>query len=332
MRVPGHLNMSDEKLSFGLPSDLTVDVLTLRNCQLLSKLPSGLKVGRLTLDGCNSLADLPPDLMCNELIWQRCPLSAWPNVAVKHHLNLEGSPNLERLPSGLKVGRLWLNHCSALTCLPEGIDVYFLDMRGCIELARWPEKGSVQIGRLNVRDCRQLTALPKWLSELGQVDLRGCANISELPDRLSIRSWIDIGGTGIRCIPETISERCLRWRGVPVTKRIVFDSKSITAEEILEERNVERRRVLLELMGYEAFLKDARAVVLDTDRDAGGERKLLTVPLKGDENLVCVSVICPSTQRQYIIRVPPKTKSCRMAAAWIAGFDREDEYRLIAET
>ncbi len=33
-----------------------------------------------------------------------------------------------------------------------------------------------------------------------------------------------------------------------------------------------------------------------------------------------------------MLRVPPKMRRCREAAAWIAGFDDADDYRLIAET
>ena len=49
--------------------------------------------------------------------------------------------------------------------------------------------------------------------------------------------------------------------------------------------------------------------------------------MQGDEDLVCVSVICPSTGRQYIIRAPPTMSDCRQAVAWIAEFDDPDDYR-----
>jgi hypothetical protein len=85
-------------------------------------------------------------------------------------------------------------------------------------------------------------------------------------------------------------------------------------------------------MGYDAFLSEAAAQVLDQDVDPGGERRLLKVPLPRDEDLVCLAVYCPSTGRQYILRVPPTTRTCRHAAAWIAGFDDPDEYRPLVET
>ena len=77
----------------------------------------------------------------------------------------------------------------------------------------------------------------------------------------------------------------------------------------------------------------AAAEVLDADRDPGGPRRLVRVAMgKDDEPLVCVSVVCPSTGRQYVIRVPPTTTSCHQAAAWIAGFDNPNDYHPLVET
>jgi hypothetical protein len=59
---------------------------------------------------------------------------------------------------------------------------------------------------------------------------------------------------------------------------------------------------------------------------------LLRVKLSEDEDLVAMSCFCPSTARQYIIRVPPQTPTCRHAAAWIAGFDDPNDYRPLIET
>lgn len=103
-------------------------------------------------------------------------------------------------------------------------------------------------------------------------------------------------------------------------------------DEVLTERNAERRRVLLDRYGYGRFITDARAEPLSADTDPGGPRQLLRVDLPGDEPLVALSCFCPSTGRQYMIRVPPATRTCHQAAAWIAGFDNPDDYRPDLET
>jgi hypothetical protein len=167
---------------------------------------------------------------------------------------------------------------------------------------------------------------------VAQLNLSECTGIAALPDGLTVGSWLDLAHTGIRSLPASLSGVRLRWRGVPIDERIAFRPHTITAREVLNEQNAELRRVLLERMGYEAFLAEAQAMVLDRDRDAGGERRLLWVPLAGDEDLVCLAVYCPSTGRQYILRVPPSTRTCHQAAAWIAGYDNPDDYRPIQET
>jgi hypothetical protein len=333
LRISGFIDLSGKNQLRELPADLTVDVLSVANCRELKALPPGLKVRRLTLDNCASLTSLPPDLKCAELQWHNCHWEEWPEgISIKNSLDLSSSPFLESLPEALSVAKLRLNDCVSVTSLPENISTCFLEMRGCRGFRTWPKHGSIDIGRIILRDCIQLRELPHWLTRIGQLDLRNCALITSLPNALEITSWIDIGGTGIRSLPAQVADNCLRWRGVPVNRRIVFDSQNITSTEILEENNVEKRRVMLELKGYDAFLKEADAVVLDEDKDTGGARRLFKVPMPGDEDLVCVSVICPSTQRQYIIRVPPTMKTCHQSAAWIAGFDKEDDYVLVGET
>ena len=72
--------------------------------------------------------------------------------------------------------------------------------------------------------------------------------------------------------------------------------------------------------------------MLDRDTDPGGPRELVRIKLPDDEDLVALSCFCPSTNRQYILRVPPETKTCHQAAAWIAGFDDPNDYRPLLET
>jgi hypothetical protein len=296
-------------------------------------LPEGLVARRLTVRGSSGLAELPRGLNCYELDARQTLLRRLPDdIQVEYRLDLEGCAALERLPVGLKVGSLVLRDCTALAGLPERLDVYFLDITGCSQLVRWPHSGALRIGRLLARGCTRLAALPPWLTNLSQLDIGGCASLTDLPATLRVTSWIDLAHTGITWLPAAARGAQIRWRGVPIDERIAFRPETITGEEVLGEQNAERRRVLLERMGYEAFLRQVRAHELDRDRDTGGERRLLRVPLEGDEPLVCLAVICPSTGRQYLLRVPPSIRKCRQAAAWIAGFDNPDDYRPVVET
>lgn len=277
------------------------------------RLPEGLRCDGLDLTG-NAIEQLPEGL------------------SVRFRLTLRNCRRLKRLPLGLKAGTLDLAGCTALEALPEDLEVSFLDISECRQLNSWPKSARLDIGRLRARNCTGLNQLPPWLKQIAQLDLVGCRNIRSIPDGLQVRSWIDLAGTGIERLPESCRTTPLRWRSAPIDERIAFRPNEITAAEVLSERNSEVRRAKLERMGFDRFLEQAEAKVLDSDRDVGGERRLFHVELQGDEPLVCVSLICPSTARQYVIRVPPKTSSCRAAAAWIAGFDNADDYTPILET
>jgi hypothetical protein len=296
--------------------------------------PDGLNVsGGLRWSGKEVAPRLPNGLTCSELHLEGVAISELPaGLSVQFRLTLKNCTRLHSLPDGLRAGAIDLSGCTGLSSLPEGLSTYFLDISGCRQLTRWPVTGELSVGRLRARDCTGLTGLPDWLGPLSQLDLRGCANIQELPEWLEIASWIDVGGTSITSLPESLSDVPLRWRGVPVDHRVAFRPGEISAAEILAEPNAELRRVKLERMGLDQFLEQADAEVLDEDRDVGGPRRLLRVPMQNDEPLVCVIVSCPSTARQYIIRVPPATATCRHAIAWTAGFDDPELYQPLIET
>lgn len=313
MRVRGHLQFAPAKARITFPPGLTVT--------------------HLTLDNCDPLPDLPPGLQCYEFELRNTPIKALPDdIRITFRLDLTGCTQLIRLPTGLKVGSLILSSCTALRALPEGLDVYFLDISGCTRLDDWPHQASVRIGGLNAQGCVQLRSLPPWLTEISRLDVRGCISLGALPEGLRITSWIDLADTRIQTLPEASQGVQIRWRGVPINERVAFQPETITATEVLQEGNAEVRRILLERMGYERFLSQARAKVVDADTDPGGERRLLQVPLPNDEDLVCLAVYCPSTGRQYMLRVPPTMRTCHQAAAWIAGFDNPNDYKPLKET
>ncbi len=104
-----------------------------------------------------------------------------------------------------------------------------------------------------------------------------------------------------------------------------------TGQDILNTENVETRRRLIEQLGYDRFLQQVGGVIRDRDTDPGGERQLIAIALEDDEPLMLLKVICPSTAHLHVLRVPPYLRSCREAAAWIAGFDNPDDYLPVIE-
>jgi hypothetical protein len=255
-----------------------------------------------------------------------------PGVSVQFRLSLRGCTRLHSLPDNLRVGTLDVSGCTALRRLPEGLEATFVDISDCPQLEGWPITGKVDVGRLRARNCSGLRTLPTWLGRVAQLDLAGCVQINSLPEGLEVTSWADVAGTGIRSLPNSLTDVSLRWRGVTVDERIAFRPEEITPAEVLAQPNAELRRVMLERVGLERFVEEANCEVLDTDSAPGGSRTLYRVALDGDEPLVCVSVGCPSTGRRYLLRVPPTTTTCHQAVAWTAGFDDPNQYKPLCET
>jgi hypothetical protein len=297
--------------------------------------PDHLTVDSLDLSG-RAVTALPLGLKCYDLILSQTPTASLPDdLQVTSRLDLSGCERLERLPEGLTVGTLILRGCTAIRQLPERLDVWFLDLSGCWAFETWPSVANIRSGRLQLRGCTAVRTLPPYLNRLAALNVRDCPNLTSIPRHLVVSGWLDLGHSGLTdesALPPGMERTQLRWAGINVDRRIAFHPESILIEEVLKEQNAERRRGLLDRYGYGRFIQDANAEILDRDTDPGGERQLLRVKLEGDENLVAMSCFCPSTGRQYIIRVPPTTPTCRHAAAWIAGFDDPDKYRPVLET
>lgn len=300
----------------------------------IQRLPERLTVtGCLTLDGCTSLRELPSGLRCYKLSARGSALSNIPaDIQVQSRMDLSDCTQLETLPAGLKVGTLIVAGCSSLRALPEEFDVYFLDMTRCTRITSFPEHGRERMGRLIARECTGLRKLPSWLRGVGLLDVSGCSALQTLPEQLQVAGWIDLADTAIAELPASMQGTALRWRSVSINEHIAFRPHEIQAEEVLKEANVERRRILLERMGHERFVEQVQPEVLDTDLDPGGLRRLLRIQMADDEPLFLLAVQCPSTGRQYTLRVPPSMQTCHQAAAWIAGFDNPDDYHPVLES
>lgn len=315
----------------GLPEGLTVPSINI-NCKVLTALPARLEARRIVVRA-DSLARIAPGLRCDFLDLRETAIETLPaEIEARQRIDLTNCRRLKSLPDNLTTGSLVLSGCVSLRELPRGLDVAFLDLAGCSSLRSLPDDLRMRGGHLNLRDCQWITQLPGDLGEVAGLDLSGCLNLTRLPDGLKVASWVDIAGTGIDALPPSLDEAGLRWRGIPVSRRIVFEPETLNAAEILGERNAELRRVMIERFGYERLMDGANAVEIDRDRDKGGERRLMRMAIEGDEDVVCVSVQCPSTGHKFILRVPPAMQSCRQAVAWTAGYDDAADYAPVEET
>ncbi len=316
-----------------MPADKKVTPAVAKAMIAEGSAPDGLAVsGTLDLSDLDKPFQLPSGLTCFELIASGTQIEKLPNINVEFAITLDNCHLLTSLPQGLKTGTLSIRNCGSLTALPEGLDVWYLDASGCSALSTLPNTGTLGRGDVNFSGCSNLTQFPNSMGPVSTLNLSDCSGIVGLPEKLRINLWIDIGGSGLVSLSESQRQIGLRWRGVPLDYETAFHPKSIRVEKVLQESNTEKRRVLIERMGYDRFMTEAKAERLDKDTDPGGERELLKVKLTGDEDMVCLSCFCPSTQRHYFLRVPPATQTCHQAAAWMAGFDDPAKYKPVIET
>jgi hypothetical protein len=308
-----------------LPADLRVaGNLTLDACGGLTELPGGLKVGGSLLVRESLIKNLRADLRVGNSIriHRAHSLESTPEgLSAPGSIELADCRSLVKIASGLRVGRnLIAKDCRNLRELPDGLQIRgILDLRGCTSLDRLP--GGVHVGSARMHS-RFAPALR----------LADCSALRSIPEDLEVGGPIEIAGSGLVDLPERLLRSArLLWRGAVVSAAVVFRPESLTHDQILGERNAELRRLMLERVGLERVLRGAKALTLDSDTDAGGKRRLVQVSVSGNAR-VYLQCRCPSSGRQYLLRVPPGTPTCRHAAAWMAGFDDPESYHPIEET
>ena len=123
------------------------------------------------------------------------------------------------------------------------------------------------------------------------------------------------------------------WHGVRTPEYVIMQPEKITAQDVLTEKNQELSRIKMERLTIPNFIAQSKAVVVDHDTDRKGYgRNLLSIDLPNDPDrfLKVVQVTCPSTGREYLLRVPPNMTTCAQAVAWTFGL-QEQEYAPIAE-
>ena len=298
----------------------------------LRRLPETLYCDSLDVAGCPLLELLPRRLNCRSVAMRAIPAERLPS---RHwrvaEVDLRRCFRLRAIEP-FACHRLLMRDCRSLKELPEGIEAHWVDLGNCQRLTSLPESLAASAEDLDVSNCTALERLPEGFARLVTLNLQGCAKVTELPEGLRVRGAIEVADSGLTALPWSLRSTRLFWRGVHVPSDVAFHPESITVGEILAEKNAELRRVLLERIGLERFLSEAQPEELNVDHDAGGERRLLRIRLLDGEDLVCVSVRCPSTGNHHLLRVPPHMRTCRQAIAWTAGFDNPDHYEPLQET
>jgi len=130
------------------------------------------------------------------------------------------------------------------------------------------------------------------------------------------------------------------WRGWQVAKKTVLEKP--TAERILKETNQTEREVLIQRMGIEHFVQEAELREVDSFHgstllkvDTADTRSRYQNGRWTDEPLALafLKVICPSTQKNYFLRVEPDIENAKQALeSTLPQYSRDWERDLVQET
>jgi hypothetical protein len=119
--------------------------------------------------------------------------------------------------------------------------------------------------------------------------------------------------------------------GVEVPAKFVEDTANLTPDNIDEQWNVEVRRVLMELYGFERYLRRSGAQIIHEGRD--GRRLWWRMPsekrTRSNEPVVMVEVKNSTPEpdgsfKTYWLRVPPHIRNADEAVAWTFRVDTID--------
>lgn len=314
-----------------LPSSIDTAALVLGEMPLLRTLPTDLRFQRARFSRVECLESLPPNLIIESLAVSSCPRfkALPPQLLVVEAIEVDGCPDFETIPpetvcyefksTGGKV---------------RAIDTKWRALRGLTVrsplLERLPST-LLFAESLDLNGCTALKRLPPRLTVRSSLDLTDCAALEEVPAQMPPPQRVELGGTRLNGVPGSWQAIPISWHRVPVSARILYQPDRVPPSEVLAEGNLEVRRIMLQRIGFEAFARSVDSVLVDEDRDPGGARRLLRIPTKATQDIFLLNVRCPSTQREYMLRVPPTVTTCHAAAAALAGLP-PDRYNPIVET
>ncbi|HEX3600483.1 MAG TPA: hypothetical protein VHU84_10100, partial [Lacipirellulaceae bacterium] len=259
--------------------------LTLANAQWLTELPRTLVASSIDVSNCARLRALPARVKCEELDASNTGIERLDiGLEVSRRIMATRCQRL-KFVGPVSVQNLQLGACTQLEQLAEGLSVRMLDVSQCARITKLPASVAARLWALDVSGCIELVSLPEGMLRLQFLSVRGCRKLTSLPRNIQIESRIEVAESGLTGLPQSLRSTVVCWRGVSVPDHVAFNPETITVREILYERNVELRRVLLERFGMERFIAEVQAETIDNDEDAGGLRRLLRVRFGNGEDI-----------------------------------------------
>ena len=256
--------------------------------------------------------------------------------------------------------------------LPDNIwksnTLEFLDLeKNCLQSISSKIGEAWSLRYLYIQD-NPIERLPDTIDLLAQLEILNISNtkITSLPDKLinmSALCSLNLSGNNFKKIPDSIEDlqslNCLGLNDMPQISdlsllqnfhhslQVVFldvrlphrywtklsDWKS---EWLLEEKNVEIKKILIQQIGYAKICEDLSALALDNWREytlikLDGAEPVYANSWQievGAEPMVLLKMTCPSTGHIHILRVPPEMTSAEAAISWVNWGIHPDEFAL----
>jgi hypothetical protein len=156
--------------------------------------------------------------------------------------------------------------------------------------------------------------------------------VCSMPSKIDINDNGDMHNEDTCAIEWKDGYKLWYWNGVNVPEKYI--KKEITREDILKEKNAERRRCIQEIIGSKTYAELLDIEQIDADVDQYGNNMILYKTKEKDDltsdYIYFVNVICPSTQRKYFLCVP-EMDNVWDAVAFTFGKTKET-YKPIIET
>lgn len=164
-------------------------------------------------------------------------------------------------------------------------------------------------------DVRQWEALQGLVRECGLVvQLENTCLVCDRPQVLRFNSRHRLHAEGTPAIEYADGYGIYVYEGVRLPKEYELPLEQWQSNWLLQEKNAELRRVLIQGIGYDRLCQELQAVELDVWR----EYSLLRIDSQVDvEPIYLLKMTCPSTSNVHATRVPPEITTAREAIRWV---------------
>ena len=178
-----------------------------------------------------------------------------------------------------------------------------------------------------VHEQRQWPAFQSLVSECGGIFLheKTCL-VCDRPIKFSFDSENRLHAEGEPAIQFADGYSLYSYHGVTLPEKYgKLHPREWQAQWLLEENNAERRRVLIQGIGYARICQELNA----TELDYWQEYTLLEIDEGVDvEPIYLLKMTCPSTGFIHALRVPPNIQSAREAIRWVNWGTDPDEFAI----